>query len=207
MFKVLSHWVDELTPTYNNGFPPIISCKDSLPRNLTIKLNNHTSTHIDLPAHFCKNGKKLENFNENFWFFDKVGFLESNVDDFLNKLSLISKEIEILFLKTGFEKYRETKKYILEQPSFPEETAYRLKEEFPNLKIFGFDMLSISSLKNRSLGRKHHIEFLCKNEILLLEDMRLSVLSMVPKFVIIAPLLIKKADAAPVFVYAKVEEK
>jgi len=82
--------------------------------------------------------------------------------------------------------------------------AYILKEQFPKLKVFGFDMISISSLKDRELGRLYHKQFLCENGILLLEDMKLSVLNSKPEFLIIAPLLISKADATPVFVYAKV---
>jgi arylformamidase len=204
VFKILSHYIDDFTPTYNNANSVSIIKNTNIPRSLKITLNNHTSTHIDLPAHFCKNGKNLNDFDENFWFFEKIGFLKSNLNDLVEKFDTLPNTIEILLLKTGFEKFRGTKKYIFDQPLFPKNLAYILKEKFPNLRVFGFDMISLSSLKNRELGRIYHKEFLCENEILLLEDMKLSVLEKTPEFLIIAPLLISEADAIPVFVYAKV---
>ena len=204
MFKILSHFISNITPTYKNLNPPNIVYDLALPKNINIYINNHTSTHIDLPAHFCKNEKTLNDFDEDFWFFKNIGFLKSSLDDLVDNLETLSNSIEILLLKTGFEKYRESDKYISNQPIFPKNLAYILKDRFPKLRVFGFDMISISSLKNRELGRLYHKEFLCENEILLLEDMKLSVLDNKPEFLIIAPLLINKADATPVFVYAKI---
>ena len=203
MFKVLSHSIDNTTPTYKNANPPKIVSNNAYPREMHITINNHTSTHIDLPSHFCGNGKTLDSFDENFWFFEDVGFLESSLDNLLDNLDKVPACIEILLLKTGFEKYRGSKRYIFHQPIFPKNLAYILKEKFPKLRAFGFDMISISSIQDRRLGRLYHKEFLCENEIVLVEDMKLSSLSKSPKFLIIAPLLIKNADGVPVFVYAK----
>lgn len=79
-------------------------------------MSNHIGTHIDFPKHFCNNGKSLNNYNDDFWLFNNVGFIESSFDQLVSKLDLLDCNIEILIVKTGFEEYRGTKKYIMEQP-------------------------------------------------------------------------------------------
>jgi kynurenine formamidase len=66
------------------------------------------------------------------------------------------------------------------------------------------DLISVSSYSNRSEGHKAHQAFLkpeIGNPILLVEDMNLNIKGPFSK-VIIAPLLIEKADGAPCTVLA-----
>ena len=69
------------------------------------------------------------------------------------------------------------------------------------------DLISVSSYSNRSEGRKAHQAFLkpeIGNPILLVEDMKLNIKGPFSK-VIVAPLLIDKADGAPCTVLAYTE--
>ncbi len=76
-----------------------------------------------------------------------------------------------------------------------------LKKKLPNLRAIGFDFISISSLKNRKEGRKAHREFL-KDDILIIEDMKLSDLKDRPDSILVSPLFIDKADGSPVSIWA-----
>ncbi len=204
---LLSHPISNTTPTYGNKgnitITQISSIEENGSSSLNINMTNHISTHIDFPAHFCKNGKNLSDYSDEFWYFKKVGFLESSLDDFFDNLDKLAYDIEILLLKTNFEKYRGSDKYIFNQEVIDKNLAHILKQKFPNLRVFGFDMISVSSYQNREMGRAAHKTFLCENNILLLEDMKLSGLIHTPNSLTIAPLMLEKADGTPCFVYAE----
>ena len=60
----LSHLIDNDTPTYGDSSGIKIShatCMDhgDTANSLSIKINNHVGTHIDLPKHFDNNGKAV----------------------------------------------------------------------------------------------------------------------------------------------------
>ena len=76
----------------------------------------------------------------------------------------------------------------------------------PNLRIFGFDSISLTGRQFRNEGKEAHRVFLVKNNILVLEDMDLSQLvkSAVIEEIIVSPLRFQNADGAPVTVFAKV---
>ena len=71
---------------------------------------NHLGTHIDLPFHFYENGKKLDKFEPESWFYNSV----SLVDFPCNSAKIIAAkdlqsftlapETEILLIRTGFER-------------------------------------------------------------------------------------------------------
>ena len=69
--------------------------------------------------------------------------------------------------------------------------------KFPKLRVFGFDLISLTSKLDRAEGKKAHIEFLINNDILILEDMDLRFLEVSPSLVVIAPLQIQIADGVP----------
>ena len=205
---VLSHYITADMPVYANK-KDIISItqissmnKADTSNSLEIKMPNHIGTHIDFPSHFCKHGKVLQDYSDDFWFFDKVGFIEATFDNIEMHIKKLDKDIEILLVKTNFEKYRHTSKYVLEQPIIKPELANMIRQNFQNLRVLGFDMISVSSYTNRELGRKAHKSFLCDNDILLLEDMKLKNLNFCPDKIVIAPLMIKNSDGVPCFVYA-----
>ena len=78
------------------------------------------------------------------------------------------------------------------------ELAKYFKYNFTNLGAVGIDFISVSSLRHREIGRSAHKSFL-KRDILLIEDMSLSVLNSSCKLkeVIALPLRFSNADGAP----------
>ena len=86
----------------------------------------------------------------------------------------LDSSIEILILKTGFGQNRGKDVYWKNQPVVP--ASYALfKINFQNIRVFGFDMISLTSLNDREEGKKAHINFLINHDILILEDMNLNI--------------------------------
>ena len=165
--------------------------------NSFLKFNNHIGTHIDFPYHFSENGKKSSDYNSDFWVANNVGFLECKLSEIDKKIQYLNKNIEFLILKTGFYKYRNEERYWKDQPVIKANLADIFKEKFPNLRFFGFDMISLTSKRDRQEGKIAHINFLINNKILIIEDMNLENLISTPSSVIISPLLVKDIDGAP----------
>ena len=199
----LSYFIDENTPAYGgskNEFS--LKIKSSIKNGDTanskeIKMNNHIGTHIDFPNHFSNDGKKSSDYPPSFWVFNKVGFMNCRIEELLSKLKNLNKDIEILILKTDFGINRDIDVYWKSQPVIPSNYAKILKDYFPKLRVFGFDMISLTSKLDRAEGKRAHVEFLLKNDILILEDMNLESLKDTPKCVIISPFLVEGADGTP----------
>lgn len=206
--QYLSHFINQETPLYG-GEKNVI--KINKVRSITdgdntnnsfLKLPAHAGTHIDFPFHFSENGKKSHEYEASFWIFNKIGFLECPIDDINNHLNKLPSEIDFLILKTGFGVNRLSQKYWSEQPIIPSSLAQILRNKFPKLRVFGFDLISLTSKLNREEGKKAHVEFLIKNDILILEDMNLEKLTYTPNKIIIAPLQIHSVDGVPCNVIA-----
>jgi arylformamidase len=206
----LSYFLNEETPVYGgeknmfliNKTKQIVKGDNS--NNLQLSFPNHIGTHIDFPSHFNNEGKTCSEYPASFWIFDKIGFLECSIQDFPSKISRLSSDIEILILKTGFGEIRNEKKYWAEQPVIPSYFATLLKSNFPSLRLFGFDMISLTSKLNREEGKFAHINFLINEDILILEDMDLSLLRSSPSLIIVSPLQVEKSDGVPCNVIAVV---
>lgn len=201
--EFLSYYIDLNTPTYGGVKDQI---KIDHPRRIYrgdrvntshLSFPNHISTHIDFPYHFSDNGKKLEDYPADFWYFKNVGFIISGVDDIFNHLNSLDKNIEILILKTGFGSKRKNNQYWQKQPVISSKLASILRKKFKKLRVFGFDLISLTSQLNKEEGSKAHHEFLIKNDILILEDMKLIELTKTPNRIIISPLMIRGADGVP----------
>lgn len=213
---VLSHQINSKTPLYGGKGKVRISPKKSIKRgdtsnSLNLNFSNHTGTHVDVPHHFIQSGKTLTDFSPQKWLFKNVLVLEKEVSPGQvidgNILGEVKREgnVQLLILKTGFEKYRSTEAYIKQSPVFPVKTIRFLKKKFPKLQAIGFDFISLSSLLNREEGRRAHKELL-KDDILIVEDMRLSSLKDKPDFILVSPLWIEGADGSPVSVWAFYED-
>ena len=204
----LSYFLSENTPAYG-GINGMFSLKKiqqisngDTSNNSALNLSSHIGTHIDFPFHFSNKGKRCENYPPNFWIFNKIGFINCSTEDIINEIKILPNDIELLILKTGFGKERYNKIYWECQPIIKSELALILRTKFPFLRIFGFDMISLTSKLDRVEGKKAHFSFLIENEILILEDMDLSNLNETPNRVIVAPLLIEGADGSPCTVIA-----
>lgn len=199
----LSYFINKNTPVYGgveNAF--ITESLSSIIEGDTSNsskyiFNNHIGTHIDFPFHFSNTGAKSNDYNSNFWIFNKVGFINTSINNFEDDIKDLPIDIEILLLKTNFGINRGTDKYIFDQPVIPSNWAFLLRSKFPKLRAFGFDLISLTSKKDRIEGKKAHIEFLIENNILIIEDMDLSKITESPSKLIVAPLLIESSDGVP----------
>jgi kynurenine formamidase len=204
----LSYFIDSDTPLYGGEKDCIkISSIRSISKgdtsnNLQFQFPAHIGTHIDFPYHFADNGKKSNDYPASFWIFNEIGFLNCKIENVENNLDELSSNIEILILKTGFGFNRNKDIYWSNQPVIPSSLAKLLRNKFPNLRVFGFDMISLTSKLNRSEGRLAHLSFLIENDILVLEDMNLLNLEYAPTKIIIGPLPINNADGVPCNVIA-----
>lgn len=204
----LSYFIDESTPVYG-GLKEAISIKQSssiqqgnTSNNLKITMSNHAGTHIDFPFHFSDSGKKSSDYSPEFWIFNKVGFLDCSIELVPEMIQTLPNDIELLILKTGFGEQRGTDIYWSSQPVLPAKFAGLFKDTFPGLKVFGFDLISLTSKLDRAEGKNAHIEFLITHDILILEDMDISRLHNAPEKVVILPWQIDFADGAPCTVVA-----
>lgn len=211
--KLLSHILDENTPTYGNRNTFECTKKSSIlngdiANDSFLKTTVHIGTHVDMPYHFYENGQSIEDFDDSFWVFENVGFIELEPQNFIIKDELkkeidnknFSKNLELLIVKTGICHKREEEIFWSQNYGFDPSLYDFLRVKFPNLRVFGFDSISVSSFTNRMLGRIAHKKFLNPQDpILLLEDMNLVNVSKEANFkrVIIAPLRIKKCDGLP----------
>ena len=204
----LSHFLKTDTPAYG-GAQGTVSfeksrsiSKGDTSNNLYLKFPNHIGTHIDFPHHFSDTGKTLNDYPADFWIFNHVGFVNSSINNLEEECKNLSENIELLIIKTGFGELREEKIYWAKQPVVPSFLAKMLKKRFPNLRVFGFDLISLTSQLDKDEGKKAHIAFLSEQNILVLEDMNLSNLFRTPEKVIIAPLQITNADGVPCTIFA-----
>ena len=177
-----------------------------------LKFPNHSGTHIDFPNHFSDSGKKSESYKASFWFTSKITVVKypAKDEEIINQNSFdvqkISTDTEFLIINTEFYKRRKEKAYWNNNPGLNPELASILKKQCPNLRFIGFDFISLTSYQNRILGRKAHVEFLIKNEILLIEDMDLSNIDGINiKSVTALPLLMEGLDGAPISIIANYE--
>ncbi len=180
-------------------------------------LSNHLGTHIDCPRHFVGNSKSVDNYSPGFWVFHCPQILDisptkpgSLIGPHDIKMDGVSKECDLLLIKTNFCSMRDREVYWRKNPGIEPDVAPFLRENLLNLRVFGFDFISLSSFAHREIGRNAHRAFLDHpNPILPLEDVNLSQLDAGTRLetVIISPLVIESADAAACTVFAKVLEE
>jgi arylformamidase len=214
----LSHPFEKTVPTYGGSFQPIqvksikdLTCGDSC-NTFQFQLENHWGTHIDAPAHFFNEGKKITDYAPQDLVFNKVQLIEINIQPTQliasQDLNLLKSDTELLLIKTNFEQFRTTETYGKMGPGMSSEAGFYLRKNFPNLKVIGFDFISLSSFQHREEGRLAHRAFLDPNAeghpILILEDLTLKDLNHHPKQVIVSPLRIESIDSAPCTVVAQI---
>ena len=122
--------------------------------------------------------------------------------------SNLSADVDLLLIRTGFEKYRDDDIYWANAPGLSPSLAALLKGHFPTLRAIGIDFLSISSPAHSEEGRQSHREFLGR-DILIFEDMSLVEIGPSERLsqVIALPLRFANADGAPCSILAWVNGK
>ncbi|MAU58528.1 MAG: cyclase [Flavobacteriaceae bacterium] len=214
-FKFLSYFLDQNTPIYAgnkmNRIEQLSSIENGDSANSkSIFINNHSGTHIDFPKHFCVDGKTSSNYSASFWHFYNTYVLciDANNDELINlnesQLSKIPRDIDFLILNTGFHRLRSERTYWENNPGIHPKLASVLRSRFKKIKAIGMDLISLTSFQNREIGRKAHKEFLCKNDILIIEDMDLNGIEKIKiNKIICAPLLVSEIDGSPVTIIAE----
>jgi len=214
----LSHPYTSDTPSYGNrdmvkiASNSSISTGESANSSTWIFTNNHIGTHIDVPFHFNNLGKKVIDIPANDWLFQKVSLIDIPCE----KALLIKEEdinifqlpfdIEMLLIRTNYEKYRGTDKYWNDNPGLSPEVANYLRNTFPKLRCIGFDFISITSWKHRAIGRLSHKAFLApegdRKPIMAIEDISLRNITKSIDWLIVAPIIVEDGNGAPVTILA-----
>ncbi|EAK7697421.1 cyclase, partial [Campylobacter coli] len=188
-------------------------------RETEISLNSHMNTHIDFPAHCVKSGKFGEEYPLNFFHSQNVSmvFFDLTKEEipeltckYFHKNITILNQVEILLINTNFHTLRDDKRYIWNSPIISRQLPLFLKNQFPKLKIVGFDIISLTSQLNRNEGKMCHFNFLSRKggrEILVIEDMYFGNLKKdaIINEIFIAPFYYEKMDGALCTVMVKCE--
>jgi arylformamidase len=215
-FISLSYFLDDQTPLYGGGRGINIQPERSILNGDTantkqISFNNHSGTHIDFPNHFFQNGRTSDLYDASFWVFTRPHLFikEVSTDEIIHftadEIASIPSDTDFLIYKTGFGKYRSENIYWRNNPGFSPETADVLRINFQNLRAIGMDFISLTAYQHRELGRIAHRAFLGgERPILLVEDMDVRHLSIQPKSIFCAPILLKGVDGAPVNLIASI---
>lgn len=216
----LSHVLDSLVPHYGGSKELRINNNQSQENGdscntVSIEISSHSGTHVDAPFHFLPQGKTIDSYSASSWIFKNPSLIDIkakpgeliNSQHFQNVLHS-NNDTDFLLVRTGFEKYRTDNIYWKKGPGFAPELASLFLKYFPNLKAFGIDCISISSLKHRPTGRLAHKSFLSK-DLLIIEDMKLSKIDENDslKQIIILPMLIRNGDGAPCTAIGFVQKK
>ncbi|HQS67291.1 MAG TPA: cyclase family protein [Sulfuricurvum sp.] len=213
----LSYTLHPKTPSYGNRNAFKIEKQSSITQggtanDSTITTTVHIGTHLDMPYHFFEDGQTIESYDADFFSFTKILFLEVQTkasiikDELIDLLQNIEdKSYEILIVKTGACNYRNDQQYWERNYGFHPDIYDVIVKKFPDIRIFGFDTISVSSFQHRDIGKEAHKRFLNPNKpILLLEDMDLTQVDAYTNFssIIIAPLRIEQCDGLPCTVMA-----
>jgi len=209
----LSHFLANQTPLYGGASDlEIVQTRNmtqgDTSNNSYLKMPNHAGTHLDYPRHFSSEGKHSDDYNADFWFFENPFVLayqaqENEIITLKKEINIIPQNTDFLILNSGFQKYRGTRKFWNNNPGMSPESADLLRQRCPNLRIIGFDFISLTSYQNRPLGRVSHKKYLIENDILIIEDMDLSQLPDQIQKLYCFPLLIRKTDGAPITIIAE----
>ncbi len=216
----LSYILDKNTPTYGNRNKFVCEKKSDISKgdianDSNINSTVHIGTHIDMPYHFFEDGQTIKDFDINYFRFKNILFIDMNPETVIVKDDLIQilesktqkEQYDMLVVKTGICHKRDEEIFWKTNYGFDPSIAKYLKNSFPNIRVIGFDSISVSSFSNRMLGRESHKAFLNpKQPILLLEDMDLTYLNRDSKIIKLdmAPLRIAKCDGLPCTIIAEV---
>lgn len=215
MTILLSHMLTKGTPVYGGRPGLAVRQETSIARGDSSNTQvwsfpNHLGTHIDTPKHFFQRGEDVTSYPSSFWEFSIPQVLSIPCEP----NTLVTEEhvrgslregVDILIIRTEFERYRSADIYWRENPGLSPDLALYLRSHHPSIRIVGIDSISISRWKDRETGRAAHRAFLdnagMSHAILLIEDMKLADCSAKLMKVLVVPLFVEGADGSPVVVF------
>ncbi len=227
MHQYLSHTLTNETPRYGNQGPLELKrvrsmCCGDTSNNTELHIAAHLGTHLDAPFHFDRQGATLESYPPEFWRCAHVALLDVKapsatvltLEHLQTPLESVPAEADLLLLRTGWEQRRcagADSEYIFRGPGLGPDVGRWLRTH-RQLKMIGFDFISLTSYAHREVGRAAHRAFLASTDeeghavesapILIIEDMKLADLTHTPREVWVAPLRFENSDGAPVTVIA-----
>lgn len=181
-------------------------------------INSHYGTHVDSPKHFFENGLTVDSYEPSFWIFNVVDvvFLKECYDCEIvmveHVIPYLKNNTEMVLIKTGQGAKRNSIQYWKDNIGISPELGKKLRADYPSVRAVGIDTISISSWRNRELGRASHKAFLdpegLNNPIIIIEDMDLSDLNdkTIINRIIVLPLRVKDGDGSPCSIIAEVIE-
>ncbi len=169
----LSHLLTPETPSYGGRKPLKIESISRIAHGDSSNssqwtLSSHLGTHLETSRHFFEDGQTVDELApQSFHFIDPL-LVECPMRDSelitVEHLKPLLRDsgspIDLLLVKTSFEKRRGEKEYWEQNPGFHPEVGTWLRKEFSALRAVGIDTLSISSWQNREMGREAHRSFL-----------------------------------------------
>ncbi len=178
-------------------------------------MESHWGTHLDLPNHFFDDGRKVSSYPPEFWFFKSPQVIDVTLkpseilrcDSWIDK---ISRNSDMLLFRSNWSDLRDKKIYVLENPGIHPDVALHLRKNFPGIRLVGIDWVSISSYRDKQVGRDAHKAFLGDDggpeAILVVEDIDLSCGMSALKEVFVFPLRVKEIDSVPCTVIGGFDE-
>ena len=219
-YRYLSYSFSQGMPVYAGKANLAIKAKRSISGGdstnvYRFTMESHWGTHIDAPRHFFNNGKCIDDYPCETWFFKAPQVIDIvlkpaeilNIGKWIKNINPLC---DILIFRSGWSALRKHRKYVFKNPGIHPELAIYLRKNYHNLRAIGIDWLSISSIKNRELGREAHRAFLGSKgggkPVLIVEDMRIaSKLSGLRK-IIISPIVVSGIDSAPCTVIGEFDD-
>ncbi len=176
-----------------------------------IRLRGHVGTHLDVPYHVTRDGKKITDYSIEDFIYRRVAILHPRPSGCYiepSDLGEIPSDVEFLLLETGAWRHRRDASYTLRNTGLGAQTASYLSKNFPKLRAIGIDCISINAFEDKQSGRDAHRVLLGReSEILIVEDMDLSTLGDAQiELLVVAPLVVENNDSAPCQVVARLKE-
>ena len=218
-YALLSHMLRQDTPSYGNRDKVIVRVNSSIKAGETansscwVLSNNHIGTHVDVPRHFSLEGKRTIDYPIKDYVFEACQVIDLPKteacliapDDL--KGEPIRKDVDLLLIRTGFERLRGEDAYWNNNPGLAPDLADYLRATYPSIRCVGFDFISVTSWKFRAEGRLAHRAFLApkngEREIWAIEDMSLKDAPPIINKVIVAPLMVEDGNGTAVTVIAE----
>lgn len=218
----LSYPINAETPTYGDLPKPKIMPYKSIATGDTsnvyaITIYNHAGTHVDAPAHFVPNGRRISDYSPEELIFRRPLLVDIPkgsrewVEEENVKTEVKLKGVDCLLIRTGFGNLRGQDLYKTHNPGISPEAILWLRREFQTIRCVGIDSISIAGFQDRARGRRAHLAAFERRDglgepLLLVEDINLAVLKSGEKIqkISVVPWFISDIDSAPCTVLAAV---
>ncbi|MBF0328454.1 MAG: cyclase family protein [Nitrospirae bacterium] len=210
-YKYLSYPLDLKIPVYGKTASIDIKSVKSIDNGdsanvYAFAMENHWGTHVDAPNHFFVEGKKIADYPAGFWFFKSpqvidIELLSSEMLISGSWFEQIKHDTDCLLLRSGWGMRRREEAYCIENPGIHPDVGRELRIKYPTIRALGIDWVSVSSYRNRELGREAHRALLREYGIgeppVIIEDMDLSCDMAGLRNVWVLPLRVCGLDSAP----------